>query len=43
MIVPKCRGGGVVSYDSFRGIADGNWQNNGVVAGQLPAWLGSAR
>ncbi|HVU88318.1 MAG TPA: DUF6666 family protein [Pirellulales bacterium] len=24
---------GFVSYDSFKGVADGGWQNNGVVAG----------
>ena len=24
---------GLLSYDSFRGIQDGNWQNNGIVAG----------
>ena len=22
-----------VSYDSFRGVADGGWQNNGIVSG----------
>ena len=30
---PNYGGMGFVSYDSWRGISDGSWQNNGVVAG----------
>ena len=30
---PNYGGMGFVSYDSWRGISDGNWQNNGIVAG----------